>query len=124
MRADLVVERVCERERERQRADSRPDTDSELFNLQSNIEIQIFLCFLPIARESLIFAGSFFSPSQMKSRKSKFNRDYRKEGKMTERVEMPGRKKNTRKANKTPVKPAPNTCPVTPAIQCIFPLKL
>lgn len=36
---------------------------------------------------------------------------------------MPGRK-NTRKANKTPVKSAPNTCPVTPAIQFIFPFKL
>lgn len=74
---------------------------SELFNIQSNIEIQIFLCFLSIARESYLYWQLF--SSQRKSRKNKFHRDQRKEGKKTQKIETLGRKK-AGKANKTPVK--------------------
>lgn len=68
---------MLEREKKR-KADSPAERKqqgsvSELFNLQSNIEIQIFFAASQLL-ESLIFTGSFFS-SQRKSRKSKFSRD-------------------------------------------------
>lgn len=55
---------MLEREKKR-KADSPAERKqqgsvSELFNLQSNIEIQNFFCFLPIARESYLYWQLFF----------------------------------------------------------------
>lgn len=101
--ADLVkVERMCVRESERERGRDRDrgltvlqrgDGMTQTLNYSTYSQILKFKSFFASSQllESLIFAGSFL----MKSRKSKFNSAYRKEGKRRQRGKKGGKTQET-----------------------------